>query len=144
MSSSSNKEEVPCFTVYFDAYCNLCNSWVDRILRKETGARFHFAPLSGEHARKELPEKFLEKLDDPEAIVLQEEGKDRFWSGSEAALKILCYLKWPYRPLAWASIFPTCFNEPFYRWVARNRYRWFGKRETCRLPSPEERERFYS
>lgn len=137
-SSSDEASGLPQLTVYFDGYCNLCNAWVDRILRKERGAKFYFAPLTGRNAEHTLPERF--RGPELDAIVLQE-GRT-FLSGPEAALRILRFLAWPYRPLYLLRFLPRGSKEWGYRTIARNRYRWFGKREECRVPTPEEQERF--
>ncbi len=128
----------PSLIVFFDGYCNLCNKWVDRILRNEKGASFYFAPLSGETAQKKIPRELQQE--GPDAIILQE--GERFLTGAHAALRIARSMKWPYRALAILRILPSFLLERGYKWVAKNRYRWYGKREECRLPSPEERERF--
>lgn len=137
-SSSDEADRLPHLTVYFDGYCNLCNAWVDRILRKERGAKFYFAPLTGKSAEHSLPEELRKPTMD--AIILQE-GQN-FLSGSEAALRILRFLAWPYRPFYLLRFLPGGLKEWGYRRIARNRYRWFGRREECRVPTPEEQERF--
>lgn len=126
------------FIVYFDGYCNLCNRWVDRILKKERKAKFYFAPLSGQTARERLPQD-LQELG-PDAIILQE--GDEFKTGHYAALRIVRFMDWPYRALRVLGILPNKLLERAYRWVARNRYKWYGKRDECRLPTASERARF--
>lgn len=140
MASSSDKgeKEKPSLIVYFDGYCNLCNKWVDRILRKEKGASFYFAPLSGENAQERIPKELYHE--GPDAIILQE--GDRFLSGARAGLRIARSLKWPYRALGILRIFPESLLEAAYRWIAKNRYKWYGKRDECRVPGPEEKARF--
>jgi predicted DCC family thiol-disulfide oxidoreductase YuxK len=124
--------------VYFDGYCNLCNAWVDRILRTERGARFYFAPLSGTTAKERLPAEL--HREGPDAIVLQE--GERFLTGAKAAFRIARFLRWPYSMLRSLRIFPQKWADRVYSWIARNRYKWYGKRQECRLPSPKEKERF--
>ncbi len=141
MSSSSDKKppkELPELIVYFDGHCNLCNAWVDRILRKENGATFYFAPLSGTTAQERIPTEIHHE--GPDAIVL-EEG-DRFLTGARAAFRIARFLRWPYPLLRSLRIFPNKLAEAVYSWIAKNRYKWYGKREECRLPTPSEKERF--
>jgi predicted DCC family thiol-disulfide oxidoreductase YuxK len=128
----------PELIVYFDGYCNLCNRWVDRILRNERNASFYFAPLTGRIAEERLPKELQEN--GPDAIVLERDG--RFQTGPRAALAITKYLQWPYNWLRVLRILPSPLLEKGYKWVARNRYRWYGKREECRLPTASERSRF--
>lgn len=126
----------PRLIVFFDGYCNLCNRWVDRILKKEKGAAFHFAPLSGRTAQERLPDE----LKDQDAIVLQE--GEHFISGAKAALRIARSLRWPYRPLAILRFLPEKWLEGLYQWVAKRRYAWYGKRAECRVPTASEKARF--
>ena len=137
-SSRTSQSKLPQPIVYFDGYCNLCNAWVHRILRKESGAKFYFAPLSGQTAQKLIPEDLYGE--GPDAIVLQE--GERFLTGAQAALRIAQYLRWPYSPLKLLRILPKALANAGYQWIAKNRYKWYGKRDECRLPSPDEKERF--
>jgi predicted DCC family thiol-disulfide oxidoreductase YuxK len=81
-----------------------------------------------------LPAAFLDN------IILVEEGV--FYARSIAALRIARRLSWPWPLLYGAIIVPRPIRDFFNDWIARNRYRWFGKRDACRLPTPAERERF--
>lgn len=125
--------------VFFDGVCNLCNASVDSILRHEAAPVFQFASLQGETARCLLPP--LGK--DPDvlnSLLVYHYG--RLYQESEAIFVIAENLKAPWR---WVRIFrfmPQSWTDAFYRWVADNRYRWLGKRQACRLPSPQERSRF--
>ena len=77
---------------------------------------------------------------DPDTIVLVEDGQ--LYTHSTAALKIARHLRWPW---SWSVVFiivPRFVRDAVYRWVARNRYRWFGKSDACRVPTPELRARF--
>ena len=119
----------------FDGVCNLCNGAVRFILARDPAARFQFASLQSEAARRLLGENAPE-----ETIVLREGGK--IYSQSTAALRIARELRFPW-PLLYAFIVvPRPLRDAIYDWVARHRYQWFGKREVCMVPMPEVRGRF--
>lgn len=124
--------------VFFDGVCNLCNGAVQFILRKETGQVLKFAPLQGAtFQRLRAPEN--EQL--PDSILFFEHG--RFYAESAAVLRIARYLSLPWRLLSYPGwLVPAFLRDAIYRFIARNRYRWFGKKEACYLPTPELRGRF--
>ncbi|MDP0501925.1 MAG: DCC1-like thiol-disulfide oxidoreductase family protein [Verrucomicrobiota bacterium JB022] len=125
--------------LFFDGVCNLCNHTVDFILRHEREPRLRFAPLQGEHARRLLPPLGI----DPEALdslVLYEAG--RVYQRSAGAFALAAYLRAPWCWLRAFRILPRAWLDALYRYVAARRYRWFGQKESCRLPTPEERARF--
>lgn len=121
--------------VLFDGVCNLCNGAVRFIIARDPQARFRFASLQSDVGRCLLKDDGL-----PETIVLLEEGK--MYSKSTAALRIARGLRFPW-PLLYAfMIVPRPLRDLVYDWVARHRYRWFGKLDTCLLPTPALRNRF--
>jgi predicted DCC family thiol-disulfide oxidoreductase YuxK len=124
--------------VFFDGVCVLCNGFVDRVLRADREGKLRFAPLQGETARALLPPLG----DDPErwsVLYLDEEG---LHERSDVSLRVWRRLGGAYRLLALLRFVPRPLRDAVYRLIARNRYRWFGKREACRLPTPAEAERF--
>ena len=125
--------------VLFDGVCNLCNSSVNFIIDRDREGYFKFAALQDE-AVAPLLERFEVSTDTMESIVLVEAGW--CYRESTAALRIARRLNrgWP---LFYAFIIiPRPARDLVYGWIARNRYRWFGTRDTCRIPTPELRERF--
>lgn len=120
--------------VFFDGVCHLCNGFVDSMITLDTNHTFYFAPLQGETAQKLLPAQDRAQLNS----VIYYESENLFYS-STAILKILIGLGGVFRifKLFWAI--PRPLRDFIYGIVARNRYRWFGEREFCRLPKPEER-----
>ncbi len=123
----------------FDGVCNLCNSSVDFIIRHDPDGVVKFASLQSKEGRQLLDRAGLPADYDASLVLI--EGS-RFSTTSEAALRVARYLDAPW---SWASVFrvvPTPIRDGVYRWISRNRYNWFGKRDTCRLPTPEERDRF--
>jgi predicted DCC family thiol-disulfide oxidoreductase YuxK len=125
--------------VLFDGICNLCNGAVQLILRRDPAGRFRFASLqspAGEEMQTRLGI-------DPKALdsILLVEG-ERWYRESDAALRIAVGLGGIWKAAALLRLMPRPLRDALYRWVARNRYRWFGKQETCWLPTPELRGRF--
>ena len=125
--------------VLFDGVCNLCNGTVRFILRRDPRKRFVFAPLQSEKGRELLQQHGM-PADYLQGFVLIEDGQA--FIASTAALRITRRLSglWP---IFYALIIiPRFFRDAVYRWIARNRYDWFGRKETCPIPTPEERARF--
>jgi predicted DCC family thiol-disulfide oxidoreductase YuxK len=136
---SPGAPEVPQPLVLFDGVCGLCNRFVDFVLARDRGARLRFAPLQSEHGRALLAAAGLDP-DALDSVVLVRGG--RAYRESAAALRVLAELGLPWSLCAAALAIPAPLRDAVYRFVARNRYAWFGLRETCRLPTPEERTRF--
>ena len=125
--------------IIFDGVCHLCNSSVDFVMRRDKQRQFRYTANQMEAGQTILRAHGL----DPEQIhtvYLQENG--RLYSKSTAALRIARRLGFPWS-LAWVfMIIPAFLRNIVYDFIARNRYKWFGKKETCRLPTPEERALF--
>jgi predicted DCC family thiol-disulfide oxidoreductase YuxK len=124
--------------IFFDGVCALCNHFVDVVLRADTRGTFRFAPLQGTTAQRLLPLP----PDDPQAwslLYLDEQG---LHEQSDASLAVCRRLGGPWRLLALARLVPRPVRDAAYRLIVRNRYRWFGRHPTCRIPNPEERQRF--
>jgi predicted DCC family thiol-disulfide oxidoreductase YuxK len=124
--------------VYFDGLCGLCDRFVEFVLRRDRRGRFVFAPLQGETARARLPADLR-----PEplgTVVLEEEG--RFRTRSDAALAVLTGLGGAWRAAAILRLIPRPLRDLVYDWIARHRLGWFGRRDACRIPAPEEQSRF--
>ncbi len=123
----------------FDGVCNLCNASVDFIVKRDGRAAFRFASLQSE-AGEALLRRFQLPTDEHRSLVLVE--GDRHYTRSSAALRIARRLGglWP---VFYAFIVvPRFLRDAVYDLVARNRYHWFGKRDTCRVPTPELKSRF--
>lgn len=122
----------------FDGVCNLCNGFVQFVIRHDDQRYFRFAALQSEAGREMLQKAHFSDYT-IDTIVLVQNGK--FYTRSTAALKILRHLD-GFWPLAYAAIILPAFMRDFiYVLVAKNRYR-FGKRESCMLPTPELKARF--
>lgn len=125
--------------IFFDGVCNLCNGFVDFVIRRDPRGRFRFASLQSTEAAKLIPPREL-RLEVPDSIVLV--TKDAVYHRSGAVLRILGGLRFPWPVFLVFWIVPAPVRDAVYGWVAANRYRWFGKRESCRVPTAQERERF--
>ena len=125
--------------VLFDGVCNLCNGAVAFIIARDRRAQFGFASLQSDAGRRLLREL---SGDDalPDTFVLVEDG--RMFTQSTAALRIARRLGFPWSLAALLTVLPRAIRDGAYRLVARNRYRWFGKRETCMMPTADLRRRF--
>lgn len=125
--------------VIFDGECNLCNFSVDFLLRNDRSDSLRFAANQGDAGRRIL-ERHGKSPDDVTTLYLYEGGTllDR----STAVLRAVRYLRFPYPMVYGLIVVPRGLRNWAYEYVAARRYRWFGKRETCRLPTPDERERF--
>ena len=125
--------------IIFDGVCNLCNASVDFVIRRDRKGYFQFTANQNETGRRILTEQGLDP-DDVSTVFLYENGK--LYRKSTAALRIARKLPFPWM-LGYAfMIIPNFLRNIVYDFIARNRYKWMGKKETCRLPSPEEAARF--
>ena len=123
----------------FDGYCNLCSGSVVFILKRERGDSLRFASLQSDYA-KGLLERVGIRDEAPDSIILVE--GDRYYYRSTAALRTARKLRrlWP---LIYALVIvPRFIRDPLYDWIAKNRYRWFGKRTTCFVPSKDVSYKF--
>ncbi|MEO0900186.1 MAG: DCC1-like thiol-disulfide oxidoreductase family protein [Bacteroidota bacterium] len=125
--------------VIFDGVCNFCNSSVDLIFRFDKEAYFSFTANQNEPGRKILKEHDID-LEDVGTLYLYENGK--LYDRSTAALRIAKRLSFPFFLAYPLILLPKFIRDAGYNLIARNRYKWFGKKETCRIPTPEERVRF--
>jgi predicted DCC family thiol-disulfide oxidoreductase YuxK len=135
-AASSAAAEHP--VIFFDGVCGLCSRWVDFTLARDRQARFRFATLQGETARDWLKIDADQPLNS--IVLIDEKGEHR---KSDAVWRILARLGGIWTVPGWLlRLTPHPLRNWGYDFVARHRYRWFGKKSICRLPTPEERERF--
>ena len=126
--------------ILFDGVCNLCNATVDLVVRRDRRGRFRLAPLQSQLARDLLSARRQTDEVSESVVLVDPDGRTSF--RSTAALRIAARLGFPWFLLYPLILVPRPLRDLGYDWVARNRYRWFGRRETCRIASPEERSRF--
>ncbi len=125
--------------VVFDAQCLLCNGWVQFLLRHDRQGVVRFASIQGATGKGLLAEAGL-KVDGLQTLLVVDGA--RSWQNTSAILRVLDALGWPWRLALGAWLVPTPLRDMLYRWVARNRYRFFGRTETCAIPPPDYAERF--
>ena len=126
--------------VLFDGVCNFCNGAVNFIIRNDRSGRIKFAPLQSEIGEQLRLEHSI--TPDTDSLVFVESGKA--YTHSTGALKIAKALGGIWQ-LAYAfTILPEPVRDWFYKAFAKNRYKWFGKKDVCMMPTPEIRERFLS
>ncbi|HEY4392044.1 MAG TPA: thiol-disulfide oxidoreductase DCC family protein [Paenibacillus sp.] len=128
--------------VLFDGVCLLCQGAVKFIIKHDPGAHFKFASLQSDVGRRLLQQYGGVGAIDESMNTMFLLERESLYTRSSAALKIAKRLKFPW-PLLYALIIvPRCIRDAVYRWVANNRYRWFGQSDTCMLPAKGIEERF--
>lgn len=125
--------------ILFDGYCNLCSGTVQFVLKHDRKAKFRFASLQSEYGKSVLQKHQL-PTESFDTFVLVEDDKIHF--KSTAALRVVKSLSGMWPLLYVFIIVPRFIRDAVYGFVARNRYKWFGKRDSCWLPKPEWKERF--
>ena len=125
--------------VLFDGVCNLCNGAIDFILDRDPQGKLAFASLQSA-AGQELLKQYGLSTHNFDSVVLLKEGK--VYQKSTAALKIAGRLKGLWPLLKVFTLVPRPIRDAIYNFIGSNRYRFFGKREQCRMPTPEIRDRF--
>lgn len=125
--------------VLFDGVCNLCSGSVQFIMKRDPKSKFHFASLQSKLGQEQLERFGLNKTELHSIILIQGQ---HFLQRSDAALEIAKQLNagWP---LFYSfKILPRFLRDGIYTWIANNRYRFFGKKDSCWIPTPELKERF--
>lgn len=130
-------EEHP--VILFDGVCNLCNGFVQFVIRRDSQGLFRFASLQSPAGAELLRQHGLQTDQLSTMVVVI---GDRTFVRSDAALEVCSRLSWPWKWLAMLKALPSGLRNRGYDFLARNRYRFFGKRESCLLPTPELRKRF--
>ena len=124
--------------IFFDGVCVMCNTFVNLILRVDRKRTFLFAPLQGSTARDLLP-PLADDAREWSMVYVDETG---IHDQSDASLEVYRRLGGFWLPLSLIRIVPRLIRNPAYRIFARNRYRLFGKRDSCRIASADEQSRF--
>jgi len=125
--------------ILFDGVCNLCNSSVNFIIDNDKRNIFKFASLQSETG-SELMKKHNLTSKDIDSVILID--ADRAYIKSDAALRIAAELGGIYKLISYLRFIPKFIRDFFYDIIAKNRYRWFGKKDSCRIPTPELKSKF--
>ncbi|MEZ0368417.1 MAG: thiol-disulfide oxidoreductase DCC family protein [Candidatus Sericytochromatia bacterium] len=123
----------------FDGVCNFCNGSVNFIIDHDPKGYFKFAALQSEAGQKLLERFNLPRSDFDTMIVIEQ---DKVYTKSTAGMRIARHLGFPWSLGSLGLILPRFIRDAGYSLVARNRYKWFGKQDQCRIPTPEIRARF--
>ena len=123
----------------FDGVCHLCEAAVQFVLKRDPSGHFHFAALQSETGRRLLKLRGLGAVNLTTMVLIED---DKHYTRSDAALRVARRLSGLWPLLSVFCIVPRRLRNVAYDWIARNRYRWFGKREACLMPTAELRRRF--
>lgn len=123
----------------FDGVCNLCDASVQRVIKADKKGIFRFASLQSEAAQGLLDGA---NLADHELKSVVLSHQDQFYTHSDAILEAARLLGGPWSLLYAFKIVPRFIRDGVYNWIARNRYKWFGKKDQCMIPTPELKSRF--
>ena len=128
--------------ILFDGVCNLCNSSVQFVIKRDKKDQFRFAPLQSDVGQKLVQERGIDTTMIDSIILI--EPQVAYYTKSDAALKIAQQLSgaWPLMGVFLGV--PSGIRNVVYDWIAKNRYRWYGKRDECMIPTPELKEKFLS
>ncbi|WP_299779577.1 thiol-disulfide oxidoreductase DCC family protein [uncultured Formosa sp.] len=137
MSQLDKKEKL----VLFDGVCNLCDHSVQFIIKHDKKNIFRFTTLQGKTASP-IIESFKIDTEKTDSILLYTSDKT-LYTKSSAALRIALQLSFPINLLALFLIVPKCIRDRVYDYIAKNRYQWYGKKESCMIPSESLKMKFF-
>jgi len=124
--------------ILFDGVCNLCNTFINLVIDWDQKNAFYFVALQSETGQILLEKYHISKNLD--TVILLKKGK--VFMKSSAALEIITILGGFFRIFSFLKFFPLSFRDKLYDWVARNRYAYLGKKDSCRVPTPELMAKF--
>ena len=127
--------------ILFDGVCNLCNSSLLYVIKRDKNNKFLFAPLQSDIGAA-LIKEFKIDTDKMDSILLYNPTKNSITDRSSAALNIAKRLGFPSNLMAVFFIIPAFIRNWVYSYIAKNRYKWFGKKESCMIPTPELKAKF--
>jgi predicted DCC family thiol-disulfide oxidoreductase YuxK len=125
--------------VFFDGVCTLCNRGVNFLIKHDKKGVLKFASLQSEYAQNVIPKALLDR-DNLDTIIVYTDGK--FYERSKAVLKLCKVLGGGFYVVLIGYLIPRFIRDGLYRFIANNRYRWFGRQSQCRVPTPDLKERF--
>ncbi|MFM9966276.1 MAG: thiol-disulfide oxidoreductase DCC family protein [Planctomycetaceae bacterium] len=143
--AANSEADRPTNVLYFDGVCGLCNSSVNFVLSRDRRGAIRFAPLQGETAKRVLRGEGRGTSSETPSFdtIVWFDNSNREFVRSAAAARVLWQLPGVWWLIGWLLwLIPLPLRDLGYRIIAANRYRLFGKKETCRMPTPAERARF--
>lgn len=126
--------------ILFDGVCNLCNQAINNVIKADKKDQFRFASLDSAVGQAILTHIGIDR-NNTDSMVLYEPGK-AYHIKSDAALEIASALGGRYAPLVLCKVIPRILRDMLYDYVAKNRYKWYGKRDSCLIPTPELLNKF--
>ncbi|MCB0398072.1 MAG: DUF393 domain-containing protein [Winogradskyella sp.] len=127
--------------ILFDGVCNLCNSSVLYVIKRDKKNKFLFAPLQSDIGAS-ITTKFKIDTNKVDSILLYNPNSQKVYSKSTAALQVAKQLHFPTKLMAIFFIVPAFIRNWVYDFVAKNRYKWYGKKDACMIPTPELKAKF--
>jgi predicted DCC family thiol-disulfide oxidoreductase YuxK len=131
--------ETPDDLILFDGVCNLCNALVQFVIRHDPNGEFHFAAIQSDIGRKIFQKYGLDPTDLQTFVFISD---NRIFLRSSAAIAVVSRFGGAWRTCAIFWLIPRFVRDAVYSTIARNRYRWFGRKDTCMIPTPEIEKRF--
>ena len=131
------KDQFPENTILFDGVCNFCNLWVNFVIKFDKNKKFKFAFLQNEKSKQFINYSGLNNVD---TIILFK--KNFIYTKSDAALEVMSTMHYIFFFTKIFFIIPRFIRNFVYDFIGRNRYKFFGKKNECRIPSKDEMERF--
>ncbi len=125
--------------LFFDGVCNLCEGFVQWVIKRDPNGTIYYASLQSDFAKAFTASTDL-KVEDVSSVILYHQG--RFYTESDAPLQLAALLGFPWKLVYPFVIIPRIIRDNIYRWIASNRYRWYGKKEQCMIPTPALQRRF--
>lgn len=136
MSINSTQSKIETKILFFDGVCHLCNFWIELLIKLDRRNQLQFASLQGETAKKFLNPESIQKLD---SLVFLK--NDSTYEKSTAVLLVVAELGGLWKLSKVFFVIPKFMRDALYHWIAKNRYRWFGQRDSCRIPNESERNK---
>jgi len=127
--------------IIFDGVCNLCNSSVLYVIKRDKENKFLFTPLQGDIGNL-ITSQFNIDTTKVDSILLYNPAKQKIYSKSTAALHVAKQLNFPTSLMAIFLIVPAFIRNLVYDYIAKNRYKWYGKKDACMIPTPELKAKF--
>lgn len=125
--------------ILFDGVCNFCNTIVNFVIKRDKNSAIKFGTLQSDIGKKILQQNNYHDADLISFVFIE---KGNLYTRSTAALRVCKYMNGLWPSMYGFIIVPEFFRDGIYNWIAKNRYRWFGKKQVCMIPTPEIRSRF--
>lgn len=126
--------------ILFDGVCNLCDATVQRIIENDKNDIFRFAAIQSDIGRQIIKHIGVD-TNKTDSIILYEPGQAYFYK-AEAAMHIAKQMGGWYSIIGWFSFLPKGLSNTVYDYIAKNRYKWYGKKNECMIPTPELKAKF--